>query len=89
MLLKTLPGTAQAITSRLPSPACLSEHLDNDGQNQNPVVSQLYTHLKSTLQVCLQVTHQGHTPVKGSLATRGTKLICTFTMKGLHKGKAN
>lgn len=49
MLLKTLPGTAQAITSRLPSPACLSEHLDNDGQNQNPVVSQLYTHLKSTL----------------------------------------
>lgn len=41
MLLKTLPGTTQAITSRLPTPACLSEHLDNDGQNQNPVVSQL------------------------------------------------
>lgn len=41
MLLKTLPGTTQAITSRLPMPACLSEHLDNDGQNQNPVVSQL------------------------------------------------
>lgn len=41
MLLKTLPGTTQAITSRLPTPACLSEHLDNDGQNQNPAMSQL------------------------------------------------
>lgn len=41
MLLKTLPGTTQAITSRLPTPACLREHSDNDGQNQNPVMSQL------------------------------------------------